>query len=597
MGTFVYKWEWDLKSDPETIWDLVADTNRFDRDLGLPSVKEVFASENRRRKVTYEIPFFRLGYEETPFEWIKPFKFGVLRKFSGVPISEMIFNVELVPKNPFGTKLIYSIILKTKNILGTLIVPIAVPIIKKKIDEVLRRYDENHVRREGKWRAIKKTSNLGRKKFKDFFYALVNSGVDEKLARLLISFIDQADDLTLMRLRPYVVAEYLNLTERKKVVEAFLFAVKSGFMGLRWELICPSCRGPAESFTSLRDIKTKTHCPSCLIDFDVNFDKSVEVVFKLDPKIKKVNEKFFCVGSPTFTPHIVVQQLIKPGEQRTFEVSLKKKIYRVRTLKLRGGQFFKVEDKGIPEAIFIAKDDGWLEDMPVLRPNSYITLINSTSDEQLFIVEEFGWDDKILTANEIFTFQKFRELFSNELLRYGESVSIESLVVAFTDLKNSSKIYEKLGEARAFDLVMKHFDVLRKNIDEGEGAIVKTQGDAVMAVFRNPSGAIYSLMKSQRELLDLHPEIPLKLKVGIHIGPCIAISLNDNLDYFGKNINFASRLPNFSQGDDIIISDELYSLSEVKSFIEENKIDCKNLSVKIGDNEVKIWCLKNNFKI
>ncbi len=181
--------------------------------------------------------------------------------------------------------------------------------------------------------------------------------------------------------------------------------------------------------------------------------------------------------------------------------------------------------------------------------------------------------------------------------RYGESVSIESLVVAFTDLKISSKIYEKLGEARAFDLVMKHFDILRKNIDEYGCTIVKTKDYAVMAVFRNPSGDIYSLMKSQKELLNLHPEIPLKLKVGIHIGSRIGISLNNNLDYFGKNINFAARLPKFSRGDDIIISDELYSLSDVKSFIEESKIDFESFFVKTDKNKVKLWRLRNNFKI
>jgi hypothetical protein len=67
---------------------------------------------------------------------------------------------------------------------------------------------------------------------------------------------------------------------KRNLVEAFLAAVRAGFMGLRWELICPSCRGPAESLKSLKDIKSKTHCPSCLIDFDVNFDKSVEVIFQ-----------------------------------------------------------------------------------------------------------------------------------------------------------------------------------------------------------------------------------------------------------------------------------------------------------------------------
>ena len=64
--------------------------------------------------------------------------------------------------------------------------------------------------------------------------------------------------------------------------------------------------------------------------------------------------------------------------------------------------------------------------------------------------------------------------------RYGESLSIESLVVAFTDLKISSKIYEKLSDARAFDLVMKHFDTLRKNIDEYGCKIFKTKDYAVM---------------------------------------------------------------------------------------------------------------------
>jgi hypothetical protein len=56
-------------------------------------------------------------------------------------------------------------------------------------------------------------------------------------------------------------------------------------------------------------------------------------------------------------------------------------------------------------------------------------------------------------------------------------------------------------------------------------------------------------------------------------------------------------LSKFSQGDDIIISDELYNLSDVKSFIEENKIDAEGFFIEVDGNEVKLWRLKNNFKI
>ena len=35
---------------------------------------------------------------------------------------------------------------------------------------------------------------------------------------------------------------------------------------------------------------------------------------------------------------------------------------------------------------------------------------------------------------------------------------------------------------------------------------------------------------------------PLKLKAGIHYGSCIAVNLNERLDYFGTTVNAASRL-------------------------------------------------------
>ena len=47
---------------------------------------------------------------------------------------------------------------------------------------------------------------------------------------------------------------------------------------------------------------------------------------------------------------------------------------------------------------------------------------------------------------------------------------------------------------------------------------------------------------------------PVLLKLGLHEGPCIAVTLNDRLDYFGQTVNLAARLQGESRGGDIILS-------------------------------------------
>ena len=47
------------------------------------------------------------------------------------------------------------------------------------------------------------------------------------------------------------------------------------------------------------------------------------------------------------------------------------------------------------------------------------------------------------------------------------------------------------------------------------------------------------------------------IKIGLHAGPCIAVTLNDRLDYFGSTVNLAARLQGESQGGDIVLSVEM----------------------------------------
>jgi hypothetical protein len=46
---FHYRWEYDLEASPEELWPLVADTNRFNRDAGVPVVEALGSSGAARR--------------------------------------------------------------------------------------------------------------------------------------------------------------------------------------------------------------------------------------------------------------------------------------------------------------------------------------------------------------------------------------------------------------------------------------------------------------------------------------------------------------------------------------------------------------------
>ena len=48
-----------------------------------------------------------------------------------------------------------------------------------------------------------------------------------------------------------------------------------------------------------------------------------------------------------------------------------------------------------------------------------------------------------------------------------------------------------------------------------------------------------------------------ELKIGLHEGPCIAVTLNEKLDYFGTTVNLAARVQHMSQGGDILVTQNL----------------------------------------
>ena len=151
-----------------------------------------------------------------------------------------------------------------------------------------------------------------------------------------------------------------------------------------------------------------------------------------------------------------------------------------------------------------------------------------------------------LSAKQLLTTQTFRDLFRHELVKGTEGMSVRDISLMFTDLKGSTELYERIGDLNAFALVQEHFERLTAVAVSHNGAIIKTLGDAVMAAFMTPVDGVQAALAMQAEIVrfnEARGERDLILKIGLHRGAVIAVTLNERLDYFGQNVNIAARVP------------------------------------------------------
>ncbi len=604
---FKYRWEWQLRSSPEVLWPLVSDTNRFNRDTDVPTISQTPRLAGALQNAYQLLELRRFGvpvaWEEEPFEWVRPYRFGVVRRYQRGPVGEMRVLAELTPQPQGGTRLVYSVSAKPRNLFGYIAIPAQVGILSaRSFDLAFRRYDAAAAAAhtpEASALDLPNRKNLapgGRARLSRARQSLITGGSDAALVDLLVTLIEEADDMALFRLRPYAVADFWE-QPRRPVLELFLHATRAGLLNFRWDLLCPLCRGTRNGVSALSEVRAEVHCDSCNIDFTVNFDRQVELTFRPNPAIRATPDSTYCVGGPQVTPHIVAQQLLRPGTRREFKLELEEGRHRLRTRGLPGGQFLVAGPGGAGEAVLRATDEPWPSAEWNIARDCLVTFDNATTEPQLFILERTAWSDQAVTAAEVTGLQVFRDLFANEALRPGEKISVGTLTVLFTDLRESTRLYRESGDAVAFGHVMNHYDVLREAITAEDGALVKTIGDAVMAVFRRPAPALRAAFKAQAVLANPPAGLlPLKLKAGIHTGPAVAVTLNDRLDYFGSTVNLTARLEHLAGlRPGVITSVAVMRDPEVAEWLERGGLLAEPFAATLRgfeDTTFEVWALQ-----
>ncbi|HEX6034011.1 MAG TPA: DUF5939 domain-containing protein, partial [Anaerolineales bacterium] len=545
-----------------------------------------------------KLPIIRVEWQEEPFEWTYPYSFGILRTYSKGPIDEMRVQANFDPRPEGGTRVRYQTWMKTSNILAQLGLPFVIGVIaKNRFEKAFRIYDRLANQR-GAVIAIARPRGLnagGRARFRALSETVIRQGTDRTLLERLEDFLDRADDLSVQRIRPYALADRWEVN-RRTVLEMFLRATRAGILDMSWDLLCPSCRGATEGHTNLGDVRSNSHCDTCQIDFTVNFDHNIEVVFKPNASVRAVDfEAAFCVGSPQLQPHVVMSQSIAALRSLPVTLQLEPGRYTLCASNIIGSVSVIADRDGAAKSDIRLTPFGWPPEQQHISLQPTLNLINATDSDQTFQLERTAWSDQASTAADVTALQVFRDLFASEVIRPGEEISIGSVTLMFTDLRDSTRLYRRIGDASAFGRVREHFEVLEQAIAEEGGAIVKTMGDAVMATFRHPVAALRAVWQAQTKIAE-YGEPMLWLKVGMHKGPCIVVNLNDRLDYFGSTVNIAARLPAFSQGGELVFTEEINDDPEVQQFLAEN-IKLSALSpftsnVKGFDEPFTLWKLK-----
>jgi class 3 adenylate cyclase len=140
-------------------------------------------------------------------------------------------------------------------------------------------------------------------------------------------------------------------------------------------------------------------------------------------------------------------------------------------------------------------------------------------------------------------------------------VSFEGTVtILFSDIEDSSALYEKLGDLRAHEVISIHNEIFRQQIVAHKGIEVKALGDSFMIAFSSARRAALCAIATQRSIAaycDGHPDLPIRVRMGLHVGEVI----NESSDYFGKAVILAARIAARAKGGQILVSSTFHDLT------------------------------------
>ncbi|MDJ0333474.1 adenylate/guanylate cyclase domain-containing protein [Planococcus sp. S3-L1] len=578
--TYVLEKEYAL--DRKTVWQLLADNNRMNLSIGLFPVRFSPAKQNgadvfyreAHAKVLGLVP---ISWQEFPFQWQEHESYTVERRYLTGPMKHYTLTVELFDNAENGTRVKLTARFVPLNVMGYGAIWVtALPAVKKimgYVDDYLQSGATTVLE------APQKTSkaNINLPELERLSALLAKSPVNGDYVELLHRYLADKGDHDVAQIEPVQVAKLWNV-DLDEVLRVLLYATKAGLLNLSWNVICPNCRVSKVEHGSLAQLEQQFHCDLCGINYDANFDQFVELNFSVHPTVRQAYAEVYCIGGPMITPHVKAQQVIEVGKTASFVIPKGEDALRFRVL--QANDHVSV-NSGIKSNQLVYTDLGWSHSS--VNGSRNVAITNTSSADIVVALEHADWNKQAVTAAKVTAMQEFRDLFSSEVLSPGQKIGIDHVTILFTDLKGSTLLYETAGDSSAYGQVRNHFDFLTGHIARNSGSVVKTIGDAVMAIFHKPEDGLKAALAIQKNLAVFNKTAKedLVLRIGLYSGAAIAVNSNDRLDYFGRTVNIAARIQGQGEGGDIVLSKDVLALPESVELLNSADVQLEEFSAKL----------------
>lgn len=178
----------------------------------------------------------------------------------------------------------------------------------------------------------------------------------------------------------------------------------------------------------------------------------------------------------------------------------------------------------------------------------------------------------------ITTFRKTFGLVGSEDEELGIT---EDIGIIFTDIVDSTKLNNEIGDFKSQKVVDHHEAIVRLNCAKHGGRILKHLGDGFMLAFHDSREmvkfmqAVFAQYRDERQPEDVEP---YKIRLGGHYGQAI----EKNGDYFGSTVALAARVSAKAGAMQGALLNEYRDVAESEGFrvIDQSNVELKGFKEK-----------------
>src|SRR6266850_1734015 len=322
-------------------------------------------------------------------------------------------------------------------------------------------------------------------------FAVLKQSAGADCVAALERLVREAPDRQLSRINVLDLAKREGLDE-ERTIAAFLHAAQIGLFDMSWNVLCPSCGGVLDANTSLKNVRSdEYHCAFCNIDNEPTLDDMVEVSFTVSLRARRI------------AAH-------NPDELTIWEYY--RQVFWGTAVDLPEENLEAAMQKITLDAVELPAGEKAL--LSLQLPVGFVIVLEPATHSAQFVeVKGEPTDER------------------------------QNLALVYHNVRATTAITELRPGP------------LRLSLDDRTGTRVLPAvflvNDAMNALIgkRQPYLSAKRLLSNQtfRDIYRTHT-----LEIGIHEGPCLAVSLNERQDYFGQTVNIASRVQGLATSRSIL---------------------------------------------